>query len=65
MEENQLWFLIARHLSGEISADESKTLQELLKKHPDKHQLFDILQSSFVLPMMQKKQPVIRPWMTN
>ena len=50
MEENQLWFLIARHLSGEISADESKTLQELLKKHPDKHQLFDILQSYFVLP---------------
>jgi ferric-dicitrate binding protein FerR (iron transport regulator) len=50
MEENQLWFLIARHLSGEISAEETKTLQELLKKHPDKHQLFDILQSYFVLP---------------
>ena len=50
MEENQLWFLIARHLSGEISPDESNTLQELLKKHPDKHQLFDILQSYFVLP---------------
>ncbi|HLA57152.1 MAG TPA: FecR domain-containing protein [Puia sp.] len=50
MEENQLWFLIARHLSGEISAGESNTLQELLKKHPDKHHLFDILQSYFVLP---------------
>ena len=50
MEENQLWFLIARHLSGEITADESRTLQELLKKHPDKHQLFDILQSYFTLP---------------
>jgi len=34
MEENQLWFLIARHLSGEISPDESDTLQELLKKAP-------------------------------
>jgi hypothetical protein len=50
MEENQLWFLIARHLSGEISSDESITLQDLLKKHPDKHQLFDILQSYFILP---------------
>jgi ferric-dicitrate binding protein FerR (iron transport regulator) len=50
MEENQLWFLIARHLSGEISPEESITLHELLKKHPDKHQLFDILQSYFVLP---------------
>src|ERR1700748_3177136 len=50
MEENQLWFLIARHLSGEISPDESNTLQELLKKHPDKHHLFDILQSYFILP---------------
>ncbi len=50
MEENQLWFLIARHLSGEISTDESKKLQELLKKYPDKHQLFDIIQSYFILP---------------
>jgi len=50
MEENQLWFLIARHLSGEISPDESDTLQELLKKHPDKHHLFDILQSYFIIP---------------
>lgn len=50
MEENQLWFLIARHLSGEISPDESGKLQELLRKHPDKHQLFDILQSYFVIP---------------
>jgi transmembrane sensor len=50
MEENQLWFLIARHLSGEITADESNTLQELLNKHPDKHHLFDILQSYFALP---------------
>jgi ferric-dicitrate binding protein FerR (iron transport regulator) len=49
MEENQLWFLIARHLSGEISPVESKSLQDLLKKYPDKHQLFDILQSYFVL----------------
>ena len=51
MEENQLWFLIARHLSGEISPDESITLHELLKKHPDKHHLFDILQSYFILPV--------------
>jgi transmembrane sensor len=50
MEENQLWFLIARHLSGEITPDESRVLQELLKKYPDKHHLFDILQSYFVLP---------------
>jgi ferric-dicitrate binding protein FerR (iron transport regulator) len=50
MEENQLWFLIARHLSGEISPGEASKLQELLRKHPDKHQLFDILQSYFVLP---------------
>jgi transmembrane sensor len=50
MEENQLWFLIARHLSGEITADESRTLQALLKKHPEKHHLLDILQSYFILP---------------
>ena len=49
MEENRLWFLIAHHLSGEITADESKELQELLQKHPSKHQLFYILHSYFVL----------------
>ncbi len=48
MEDNHLWFLIARHLSGEITAAESKLLQELLQKHPDKHHLFDILHSYFV-----------------
>jgi transmembrane sensor len=50
MEENQLWFLIARHLSGEITPDDSRALQDLLKKYPDKYHLFDILQSYFVLP---------------
>jgi len=50
MEDNRLWFLIARHLSGEINPDESGELQELLKTHPDKYHLFDILHSYFVLP---------------
>jgi len=49
MEENRLWFLIAHHLSGEMSAAESNELQELLQKHPSKQQLFDILHSYFVL----------------
>ncbi|HEY8733841.1 MAG TPA: FecR family protein, partial [Puia sp.] len=42
--------MIAHHLSGEITADESTELQEFLQKHPDKHQLFDILHSYFALP---------------
>jgi ferric-dicitrate binding protein FerR (iron transport regulator) len=49
MEDNRLWFLIARHLSGEITAPESKDLQDLLQKHPDKHHLFEILHSYFFL----------------
>ncbi len=49
MEEDRLWLLIARQLSGEISADESEELQEVLRQQPDKNHLFDILQSYFVL----------------
>jgi transmembrane sensor len=50
MDDNRLWFLIARQLSGEITDAESGELQESLQKHPDKHHLFDILHSYFILP---------------
>src|SRR3984957_19558734 len=49
MEDNRLWFLIGRQLSGEITVAESKELQESLQKHPDKQQLYDILHSYFFL----------------
>ncbi|HEV3223158.1 MAG TPA: FecR family protein [Puia sp.] len=49
MDDNRLWFLIARQLSGEITDSESNELQESLQKHPNKHHLFDILHSYFVL----------------
>jgi transmembrane sensor len=47
MEENRLWFLIARHLSGELSDDQSSELQELLRLHPQKQYLVDILHFYF------------------
>ena len=50
MEDNRLWFLIARHLSKEITAEESEELQTLLSQHPHKQYLFDILHSYFNLP---------------
>jgi transmembrane sensor len=49
MEDNRLWFLIARQLSGEITAIESNELQESLQRHPDKQHLFDILHAYFSL----------------
>ncbi len=49
MEDDRLWLLIGRQLSGEISAAESKELQEFLHQHPDKNHLFDILHSYFVV----------------
>ena len=47
MHENGLWVLIARQLSGELSAPETEELQKLLQQHPDKQQLLDILQDYF------------------
>lgn len=47
MEENQLWFLIARHLSGEITEPESSALQDFLSKQPDKQYLLEVLQSYY------------------
>ena len=49
MEDNRLWLLIARHLSGEITADQSNELQEILRTHPQRQYLFDILHSYFDL----------------
>jgi transmembrane sensor len=48
MEDNRLWFLIARQLSGEVTVAESNELQELLRRHPEEQQLFEILHSYFV-----------------
>lgn len=49
MEDNRLWLLIARHLSGEITADQSSELQDILRTHPQRQYLFDILHSYFDL----------------
>jgi transmembrane sensor len=50
MDENRLWFLIARHLSGEITQPESEELQDMLDRDPHKQYLTDVLHSYFKSP---------------
>lgn len=46
-EQNQLWLLLARKLSGEISEADNQLLHDLLQQHPDKQYIAEILQSYF------------------
>jgi len=50
MQNNRLWILMSRRLSGEISLAEAEELQQLLEQSPDKHYLLDILHSYFTAP---------------
>jgi len=46
-EQNQLWLLLARKLSGEITEADNLLLHDLLQKHPDKQYIAEILHSYF------------------
>jgi ferric-dicitrate binding protein FerR (iron transport regulator) len=46
-EQNQLWLLLARKLSGEITETDNQLLNDLLQKHPDKQYIAEILHSYF------------------
>lgn len=48
--DNRLWILLSRHLSGEITSDESDELHLLLEQAPDKQYLLNILHSYFTAP---------------
>ena len=51
IQNNRLWVLMSRLLSGEASASEAEELQQLLEQSPEKQYLLDILHSYFtVLP---------------
>jgi ferric-dicitrate binding protein FerR (iron transport regulator) len=56
MQDNRLWFLIARQLSGEISKAEFEELQSLLQENSDKQYLVDTLYSYFDLHTVSENE---------
>lgn len=50
-EQNQLWLLLARKLSGEITEADNVLLHDLLQQHPDKQYIAEILHSYFGSPL--------------
>lgn len=46
-QDNRIWVLLSRHLSGEASSEEAEELQFLLEQSPGRQYLFDILHSYF------------------
>jgi len=46
-QDNRIWVLLSRQLSGEASPEESEELQVLLERSPGRQYLFDILHSYF------------------
>ena len=47
MNQERVWFLLARKLSEEASPDEALELQHILTRHPDKQYLADIISTYF------------------
>ncbi|HZK63353.1 MAG TPA: hypothetical protein VFC34_04360, partial [Puia sp.] len=50
MNEDRLWFLLARNLSGEASDPEAEELRLLFRQNPDKQYLADIISTYFKAP---------------
>ncbi len=46
-QDNRIWILWSRHLSGEASSEEAEELQLLLEQSPGRQYLFDILHAYF------------------
>jgi transmembrane sensor len=53
MQNNRLWLLMSRRLSGEASPAELEELGNLLEESPEKQYLLDILHSYFVSPAVE------------
>jgi hypothetical protein len=47
MEDDRIWILFARHVSGEINPEESKELEALVRERPDQGYSIGIIQRFF------------------
>jgi transmembrane sensor len=47
MQNNRLWLLMARRLSGEANPSEQEELQDFLEQHPEKQYLLELIHSYF------------------
>jgi transmembrane sensor len=65
-QDNRLWILMSRHLSGEATPDEEDELHSLLDQSPDKQYLYSILHSWFAdLPSPSTSKPAEDPDFEN
>jgi transmembrane sensor len=53
MQNNRLWILMSRRLSGEASPAEIEELGDLLENSPERQYLLDILHSYFINPAVE------------
>ena len=59
MQNNRLWLLMARRLSGEASPSEQEELQDFLERHPEKQYLLELLHSYFDVHKVEETNTVI------
>jgi transmembrane sensor len=61
-QENRIWILMSRHLSGEASPEETRELQDLLEQDPRRQYAYDILHTYFDRPATREISPPILPF---
>jgi transmembrane sensor len=60
-QDNRIWILMSRHLSGEASPEETRELQDLLEQDPRRQYAYDILHTYFDRPAVPEISPPILP----
>lgn len=56
-QDNRIWILMSRHLSGEASPEETSELQDLLEQDPRRQYAYDILHTYFNRPAVPEVSP--------
>ena len=61
-QEDQLWYLLSRRLTGDASADEINTLKELIEDDPGKKKLVTLITWFYQIPTAEDSHEIQNAW---
>jgi hypothetical protein len=61
-QQDQLWYLLARQLTGDTSAEEIEALQKLTEADPDMKDLVNIIKCFCEIPTLEDSHKIKNAW---
>jgi hypothetical protein len=61
-QQDQLWYLLARQLTGDASAEEIKALEELTNADPGKKDLVNKITCFYKIPIAEDSHEIKNAW---